>query len=71
MIQGLSETIAEHMPVIMIEFNPRSYDKIKEYIKEKQFGYETMSYNEKDDTFRPFDQNNPDLNVFFIPVSQA
>jgi len=68
-IKGMLETIKQSSPLIMVEFNKRSFAATKQLLQDLQ--YVTCSYDHESDEFSPFDEANPDLNVFFVPAKSG
>lgn len=64
-IEGMQETIRRCLPVIMLEYNPVSFAKVRETLG--QYDYALKSYDRVSDSFCDFDLNAPPLNAFFLP----
>lgn len=65
-VAGMSETIKTSRPVLMIEHNPASFPELKRFFS--VLDYRIASYDRRSDVFLEFDESDPDLNVFFIPI---
>lgn len=65
-VAGMSETIKISRPVLMIEHNPASFPELKRFFG--ALDYRIASYDRRSDVFVDFDERDPDLNVFFIPI---
>ena len=64
-ISGLMKTIAKSRPMLMVEHNQRSFASIKAMLISLDFS--VCAYDTKTNTFIKFDDDEPDLNVFFLP----
>lgn len=65
-IKGMLETIKKSLPLIMVEYNGRSFVAIKSMLQEMH--YYACSYDPENDSFASFDESTPCLNAFFVPA---
>lgn len=68
-ISGLRETISKSRPMLMVEYNPRSYVSIKTILA--ALNYTPNAYDVSADRFVDFQDSAPSLNVFFLPKESA
>ncbi|MFK2904145.1 FkbM family methyltransferase [Dyella ginsengisoli] len=64
-ISGLRDTIIRAQPLLMIEYNQRSFSTAKTIMTELE--YTAKSYDVSSDKFVAFNETTPSLNVFFLP----
>jgi FkbM family methyltransferase len=66
-IRGMLQTIKRSLPVIMLEYNTRSYAEVSVILQ--NLGYVAKVYNPESNAFSNFEGDGVALNVFFLPES--